>query len=118
MSGTSSAMVRVRPDSERLGGRVGHVAELARRPRSTCSRVRWLTRCGREKARDTVEVATPAASATSARVGRRLGRGTHAATIWQEMANACHVTGATPSVPGTRHDRDGKRPVATGAGHR
>ena len=34
-------------------------------------------------------------------------------TIWQEMANACHVTGATPTFPGTRRT-GGKRPVVTG----
>ena len=70
MSGTNSAILRVRPDSSAWAVGLGTYPRRSATA-STCSRVRWLTRCGRENARDTVDDATPAAVATSASVGRR-----------------------------------------------
>ena len=68
--------------------------------------MRWLTRSGRVNARDTVDGATPAAAATSVIVGGGggAGRDSGMAPVWQEMANACHVTAATPTSSGTAAD--------------
>ena len=56
------------------------------------------------RARETVEAATPAAAATSVMVARRRGPGAGSVGVmppfWQKMANACHVTAATPTLDG------------------
>ena len=64
MSETTIATVWLRPDSSALACGLGRYPSSAATV-MTCSRVRALTRDGVENARETVDVATPAALATS-----------------------------------------------------